>query len=80
MSERQKPICLVFRQKTGCKQYPFNTVEELDQWASRHPYNKETLRFIAFRPDGQLAGMAECKASEAAKKLQICIDQMELFQ
>lgn len=38
------PVALVYRKKTGCRQYCFDTVEALADWASRHPYRNEDLR------------------------------------
>lgn len=46
---------LVFRFKTGCRQYAFPNAEELETWAARHPYNKETLRVQVYTEAGKVA-------------------------
>ena len=44
---------MVFRQKTGCKQYNFDSSEDLDKWVKRKPYKDELLKILVF-DDNQL--------------------------
>lgn len=59
-------VALVFRDKTGCRQYPFHTVGDLRAWAARHPYRDEDLKVRVVRPSGMLADMHHCHAREIA--------------
>jgi len=36
----------MFRQKTGCRQYPFESIEEAEKFCARRPYAEEQLRFM----------------------------------
>lgn len=36
-------LFLVYRQKTGCRQYAFESLEEIEKWAKRKPYAQEVL-------------------------------------
>lgn len=40
------PIVLVFRLHTGCRQYPFSTLEDFRKWANRKPYANEDVRVL----------------------------------
>jgi len=44
--ERSVPLLtvLVFRPSTGCRQYPFATIQELEDWTARMPQRGEQLR------------------------------------
>lgn len=48
------PIVLVFRVKTGCRQYPFYNVEELEKFMSRKPYRNEYFTFRMISREGRL--------------------------
>lgn len=49
----KKPICLVFRLKTGCRQYPFYSMGELKKWAGRKPYSAEYFKAILVSSSGK---------------------------
>ena len=36
-------LFLVYREKTGCRQYAFESLEEVEKWAKRKPYAQEVL-------------------------------------
>lgn len=59
-------VALVYRVGKGCRQYPFGTVEELEAWAARHPYKRETLAVHAYKKDRTPCGTKTLPASEAA--------------
>ncbi|MDO8262137.1 MAG: hypothetical protein Q7T21_02820 [Gallionella sp.] len=44
--ERSAPLLtvLVFRPSTGCRQYPFATIQDLEDWTARMPQRGEQLR------------------------------------
>ena len=47
----ERVIALVFRLKTGCKQYSFRSLEEIKNWASRKPYKNEDIVVRMIAPD-----------------------------
>jgi hypothetical protein len=42
-AKRPEPIALICRVGKGCRQYVFETTDELQAWASRKPYSTEHL-------------------------------------
>lgn len=58
---------LVYRVGKGCRQYAFETVEELAAWAARPPYKNEQLRVLVATDDGKLAPEKLLPAREAAE-------------
>lgn len=69
MSKKQEEItdlvALVFRKGFGCRQYPFLTVEKLEEWTKRHPYRDEILRVMPVK-DMKPLGDKWVPAAEAA--------------
>lgn len=41
------PVALVARETAGCRQYTFNSFEEMETWVARKPYCNERLLVIA---------------------------------
>lgn len=46
-------VALVYRADRKCKQYPFETVEQLEQWCARHPYRNERIMLIPIATDAK---------------------------
>lgn len=67
-----KLVALVYRQKTGCKQYAFETVRELDAWTRRHPYRNEVLRVMPVSHDGKFLHDLPVNANDAATFVTTC--------
>lgn len=65
--EAPKLAALVYRLRTGCKQYAFETPEQLEAWAKRHPYKNEHLRVMPFAQTGPRLGDKWMPAAEAAE-------------
>lgn len=61
-----RPVALVYRARTGCRQYPFFSADELQAWAARHPYRNETLTVHPILADGKFGEKAVLPAAEAA--------------
>ncbi len=57
-------IALVFRLKTGCRQYLFYSLEELQAWAGRKPYKDEFVFVIVAFPDGHCSDKQRVHASK----------------
>lgn len=36
-------LFLIYREKTGCRQYAFESIEEAEKWGARKPYAQELL-------------------------------------
>lgn len=68
---------LVYRQGKGCKQYAFETPEQLETWAKRHPYKKELVRVMPFAPTGKKLGDKWTPAAEAAEYVRTLISAHE---
>jgi hypothetical protein len=50
MSEQAKNLMvIVFRKSTGCRQYAFQNLTELEAFTGRHPYKNETLRVMTIK-------------------------------
>jgi hypothetical protein len=64
-SRRPKVVALVHRIRTGCRQYIFETADDLAKWASRHPYRNEQLRVMPLKGE-QVLGDRWLPAAEAA--------------
>lgn len=48
-------IALVCRpMKTGCRQYPFHSIEDLKKFCARKPYRDELLKVIAIKDRREL--------------------------
>jgi hypothetical protein len=59
-------VALVYREKTGCRQYAFDSVADLEAWAARSPYKGEMLRVLPVK-GVRVIGDGRCiHASEAA--------------
>lgn len=56
---------LVYRFGKGCRQYAFETADDLASWASRHPYKNELLRVMPVK-DGKILADRWMPAEEAA--------------
>jgi len=65
--EAPKLAALVYRLGTGCRQYAFETPEQLEAWAKRHPYKNEHLRVMPFAPTKEKLGDKWIPAAEAAE-------------
>jgi len=57
MTERSAPLLtvLVFRPSTGCRQYPFATIQELEDWTARLPQRGEQLRVQVYQESAKIA-------------------------
>jgi len=56
---------LVYRYGKGCKQYSFESADELAAWAARHPYKNEHIRVMPVK-DRVILGDHWMPAKEAA--------------
>ena len=56
---------LVYRSGKGCRQYAFESADDLAAWAARHPYKNEQLRVMPVK-DRKFLGDRWLPASEAA--------------
>ena len=50
-AQQQQPnipplAALVYRSGKGCRQYAFESADDLAAWAARHPYKNEQLRVM----------------------------------
>lgn len=59
-------IALVYRVGKGCRQYPFESIDELSRWAGKHPYKNEQLRVMPV-VDGRILNDRVVAASKAAE-------------
>lgn len=66
---------LVYRRGKGCKQYAFAEIEELAQWAKRHPYRNEQVRVMPFSADRRKLADEWIDADRAAEWALAEIDQ-----
>ena len=57
---------LVYRFGKGCRQYAFETADDLAAWAARHPYKNEQLRVMPVK-DRKFLGDRWLPAAEAAE-------------
>ena len=57
---------LVYRFGKGCRQYAFETADDLAAWAARHPYKNEQLRVMPVK-DWKILGDRWLPAAEAAE-------------
>ena len=57
---------LVYRFGKGCRQYAFETADDLAAWAARHPYKNERLRVMPVK-DRKFLGDRWMPAAEAAE-------------
>ena len=57
---------IVYREGKGCRQYAFETADDLAAWAARHPYKNETLRVMVNDLDGFIRADAWVPAAMAA--------------
>lgn len=51
MNATAEPLILVFREKTGCRQYVFRKFGDLVTWVQRKPYRFERLRVQYYGAD-----------------------------
>lgn len=65
-------IALIYRQRTGCRQYAFETVEQIKQFTKRYPYRTETIRVMPVN-DREILGDAWIPAGEAAEFVRVAI-------
>jgi hypothetical protein len=63
---RPEPIALLYRDGKGCRQYTFDTVEELAAWAARKPYREEHV-FVMPMHRRQFLGKERMQATKAAE-------------
>lgn len=56
-------LFLIYRSSKGCKQYPFESIEQAVSWAMRKPYRDELLICHAF-VDRRKAGTVICRGDE----------------
>ena len=61
---------LVFRKKTGCKQYAFGNAPDLARWLRRKPYCEEVVTVIEFDENRREKSRATGYASSFAGALQ----------
>lgn len=61
----EQPIALVFRNKTGCRQYPFKTIDELEQWVKRKPYRDEVITVMPINSDSSVGEKRQIASREA---------------
>lgn len=61
----ERLICLVSRNKTGCQQYPFETIEELEKWTNRKPYRDEIITVMPIYNDNSVAKKRQMQATAA---------------
>ena len=69
-TQQQQPnipplAALVYRFGKGCRQYAFETADDLAAWAARHPYKNEQLRVMPVK-DRKFIGDRWMPAAEAA--------------
>ena len=70
-TQQQQPnipplAALVYRFGKGCRQYAFETADDLAAWAARHPYKNEQLRVMPVK-DRKFLGDRWLPAAEAAE-------------
>ena len=70
-TQQQQPnipplAALVYRFGKGCRQYAFETADDLAAWAARHPYKNEQLRVMPVK-DRKFLGDRWIPAAEAAE-------------
>ena len=70
-TQQQQPnipplAALVYRFGKGCRQYAFETADDLAAWAARHPYKNEQLRVMPVK-DWKILGDRWLPAAEAAE-------------
>ena len=63
-------FALAYRNKTGCRQYPFETKEELLAWCTRWPYRDEVVNIMLFGADKRLKREFLAKGS----MVEACLD------
>jgi hypothetical protein len=51
-------VAIVYRLGKGCRQYPFESMRDLEKFCSRHPYRNEVLRVYPVI-NGKLLGDAD---------------------
>lgn len=77
MSTTPSIAALVYRLGKGCRQYAFETADELKAWASRHPYKSETLRVMPIK-DQKFLGDKIIPPGEAAEYVRATIATAEV--
>lgn len=45
-NQMNRPIAIIFRISTGCRQYVFYSIDEIKSWVSRKPYSQELLTVL----------------------------------
>ena len=70
-AQQQQPnipplAALVYRLGKGCRQYAFESADDLAAWAARHPYKNEQLRVMPVK-DRKFLGDRWVPAAEAAE-------------
>ena len=68
-------LLLVYRVGKGCRQYPFPSIEAVEQWAKRKPYSQERLSVVVCI-DRKTVGTVQCDASASGPALR---DFVELY-
>lgn len=62
------PLMLVYRVKTGCRQYPFDSMEAFRKWTARRPYRNELIRVQVIGTDDRIAADSGCVSTEEARR------------
>jgi hypothetical protein len=62
-------IALVWRKQTGCRQYPFETIEELERWTNRKPYKNEVITVMPVNSDNSAGERRQMAATDALEFL-----------
>lgn len=69
-TQQQQPnipplAALVYRYGKGCRQYAFESADDLAAWAARHPYKNEQVRVMPVK-NRKMLGDRWMPAAEAA--------------
>ena len=73
----KKVIALAFRTKTGCRQYSFRSLEEIEKWAKRKPYKDENIVVRMVAPDDSLLDRMPIPTTEFYKYAKMCLNSFE---
>ncbi len=65
-------VALIYREKLGCRQYPFATLQEVSRWVGRKPYSLEVLHVYPVI-DRKLQPDFVCHASAVVLRLKTAL-------
>lgn len=68
-------LFLVYREGKNCQQYPFETIESVEDWAKRKPYRDEPLR-VHCCVDRQPIALVCCMGHQIGAELRQWFDVM----